>query len=209
MAKYEIEFEITGLKLKIKGDREDVPLITENLGRQVAGLLQPTASIVEGEVLDNQNSNNRPSQLNVPQTSTSQSKRSRPRRKRAAASTSVAGSGTNENLIDWKHDPAKWGNPLQSWSTASKAIWLLCVVGAETGTTELSAPTIQHTFNRHFKQSGTIRGNNISRDLGRLKTESLPKVGEDTTKDPSVWYLTHEGDKRATDLVAEALKPTS
>lgn len=176
----------------------------------MAGLLQPTASIVEGEIVDNGNSNSRSSHLNMPQISTPpESKRSRPKRKRAAAPANLAGSAKNDNVISWNHDPAKWGNPLQSWNTASKAIWLLRVVGAEAGITELSAPTIRDTFNRHFRQSGAIRGNNISRDLGKLKTESLPKLGEDTTKDPSVWYLTHEGEKRAMELVAEALKPAS
>ena len=50
MAKFEVEMELTGLKLKIKGEREDIPQISRNLGEQIAGLFQPAANIVQGQL---------------------------------------------------------------------------------------------------------------------------------------------------------------
>jgi hypothetical protein len=68
---------------------------------------------------------------------------------------------------------------------------------------------IAKTFNQHFKQASTIRGSNVSRDLGNAKLTAPALVGEDTTKHPSLWFLTDEGRNRAQALIAEALAPSS
>jgi len=46
-----------------------------------------------------------------------------------------------------------------------------------------------------------IRPSNVSRDLGKAKTVAPAKVNEDSTKSPSTWFLTVEGEKTAVELV--------
>jgi hypothetical protein len=83
-------------------------------------------------------------------------------------------------------------------------MWLLFVAKNESGIKELSAAEITAVFNKHFRQSGAIMRHNVSRDLGKCKSKTPPWVGEDASKNPSVWYLTDEGDKIARKLVGEA-----
>ena len=137
------------------------------------------------------------------------------RKKRAAGSRSVAvadsadGSG---GAVNYRHDAEKYGSAKQTWTTAQKAMWLLYVVGESAGQKELSAAVIASTFNQHFKQSGAIQRGNVGRDLGKLKTKTSggkpPGVAEDTTKNPSLWYLTEEGSRTAQGLVGAALGRT-
>jgi hypothetical protein len=54
MSRFKGELEVQGLKVKVAGDREDVPLIARELGAQLGGFLQPASRIVEGGVLDEQ-----------------------------------------------------------------------------------------------------------------------------------------------------------
>ena len=52
MAKFEVEFEVQALKLKIKGEREDAALISRAIGEQMAGLIQPAGVLIDGELAD-------------------------------------------------------------------------------------------------------------------------------------------------------------
>ena len=64
------------------------------------------------------------------------------------------------------------------------------------------------SLNKHFRQAGPIKTGNVNRDLGRLKAAQdgqPPLVSEDTTKNPSCWFLVEAGSKEAQKLVAEAL----
>jgi len=68
----------------------------------------------------------------------------------------------------------------------------------------MSSGTIAATFNTMFREAGQLQRRNMARDLGRLKTQSPPLLGEDTTRTPSLWFLTHEGNRRAEELVQQA-----
>ena len=193
MAKFKIVLKLTGLELEIEGSREDIPLITQNVTQQFAGLLKPATNIVEGE----NGNENQPAQA-VP-TVTSE----RPKiKKRRAISTGT--SDSPESSIDWVHDPAKWGGPRQEWSTVKKAIWLLYVASKEANKTELSASEIANTFNKHFRQSGLIRIGNVGRDLGAQKTGKDATVSENTTSTPYRWFLTEKGLRLAEQYIAES-----
>lgn len=205
MARFEVELELTGLKVRIKGDREHVPSITNNLGRQVAGFFQPAAEIA----------NQTQSQpTNFIEAEIVNSSRPTKRRGKRVKKNQTAG-GPNGNLtlqaelaLDFKHDPNTWGMPQQLWNTADKSIWLLYVVKKACGVAEMSSGVISHTFNKHFRQSGVVQTGNVTRDLGRRKAESPSLVGQDTTKVDEPWYLSDEGVKFAEKLVIAGKGPT-
>jgi hypothetical protein len=199
MGKFRIKMKLQGLELEIEGSRDDVPIISHNIGQQMAALLQPAGAIVEGE---STSSNQGSTQAISDETGAGRIKQ----RKRRPGGATNSGQSPEVVEVDWKHDPAKYGSPRQSWNTAQKAMWVLYVVGEELGTKELSAGVIARTFKKHFKQAGIIAGSNVSRDLGKQKMSSPATVGEDTTKNPSVWFLTDEGRKQTQVLIAEALK---
>ncbi len=194
MAKFEVEFEVQALKLKIKGEREDAALISRAIGEQMAGLIQPAGVLIDGELAIN-------SPIQPPSAPAVIKKRGK--RPRGTQSNNEAQPAT---AIDFSHDPQKFGYPLQTWKTAEKAMWLLFTLKETTAQDEASGRTLTDTFNKHFKQCGTITVSNVNRDLGRLKASEKPSpLGEDTTKSPSNWFLTDEGRKRAQALVAAAL----
>lgn len=198
MAKFRMKLKMQALELEIEGAREDASLINRNIGQQIAGLLQPVTDIIEGEVTVE-----RATTLSTPaQALNGGSKKAR--RKRQGIPTS--GEAESASAIDFVLSPERYGSPTQQWSTSDKTVWLLYVLDANQCGNEFSTRTIVETFNKHFKQSGTIKTGNVNRDLGRLKTVSKPPlVGENTTKTPSTWYLTDEGRKRAQALITDAL----
>ena len=202
MAKFKVELEIQGFKLKMEGEREDIPLMAQNLSEQVDGLIEPAANIAEGEVPRKKVGSDaaQPATVEVK----SKTKRKRPRRT-ANGDTSPSGNANGPAVLNWTHSPEKWGNPLQAWTTAEKCLWLLYVVENELATTEMTGSSIAATFNRHFKQAKTVHPPNVTRDLGKLKARALSEVGENTTVTPTTWYLTDTGKARAITLVEAAL----
>lgn len=205
MAKFRIRMKLTGLELEIEGSRDDMPVIASSLGQQLSGLLQPSAQIVDGEVIHDAS----PSAANEqPDDST---KRRRPRR-RPPASPASGGGTSDDNILDWRHDPTKHGSPKQEWTTSDKMIWTIYVAGEETGTREMNGSQLTRTFNKHFRQAGPVQRQNVYRDLGKLKTGrkgELPLVAENTTKNPATWFLTEAGTKAAQQLVLNALNRTT
>lgn len=196
MSRFKMEFELQGLKVKIEGSREDASLITQNLGGQIAGVLQPMAQIIDGSTSTSENE---------PDTSTAEASSKKPRRRRQASNTHTTSKDVG-TPIDLAVHPEKFGVPRQTWKTADKALWLIYVLQDSNKGDQHTTRTIVDTFNKHFKQSGRITTSNVTRDLGRLKTnERPPPVGEDNSKEPSTWYLTDEGRKRAQKLVGSAL----
>lgn len=165
------------------------------LGQQFAGLLGPIAHIAAGEVTNP----TKDIEERVASAKPVQSKE-RVKRKRRSSTTEASHSSTSD--ASWKHDPGKWGMPLQQWTTPSKAIWLLHVIAGTTERSEFTASEVASTFNKHFKQSGAIRPQNVARDLGTLKG----KGGKDVpvAEHGGKWYLTTAGQARAGQLVSEA-----
>ena len=195
MAKFEIEFELTGLKLKIRGERDDIPNISQNIGQQVAGLFSPAAKIVEGGV-----SPGVPNQARLVE-----AVRPVERVKRGKKKTAAAEGGDTSPRIAWTHDPNKWGTARQGWKAREKIIYLMYVVTQETQAKELTAPQIVQAFNDQFRQAGPLDPKNMSRDLGGLKDRLL--VGETVGDALSVWFLTEAGIKEAQRLVGLAKSP--
>ncbi|WP_124842321.1 hypothetical protein [Burkholderia cepacia] len=208
MSKFKVKMKITGFEMEIEGSRDDVPNITQALTRQLAGMLQPPTGIVEPPagpqvaILPS---------LAEPLPADEVKLESAPRKQRTRTRTrrSMQSNGTVEDVeataIDFRHTPELYGNPIQAWSTANKALWILYVIGEIVGEKELSARRITLSFNKHFRQAKEIIANNVTRDLGKLRLKKPVFISEDTTRSPSVWYLTDEGIRAAQNLVAEAL----
>jgi hypothetical protein len=198
MSKFHIKLKIQNFELEVDGNRDDVPLITQAVGQEIAGILMPATTIVEGDAT-NADTN---ATIEAEQISTTR-KPLRQRRQKNSNTESVGSRKTK--AIDFKHNTEEFGTARQDWSTANKAIWLLYVLAQQGGANELSGSQIAATFNKHFKQAKTIVAANVNRDLGKLKVVVDTPVSEDTTKSPSLWYLTQAGVKKAQGLVAEAL----
>lgn len=197
--KFKIKLKVTSFELEIEGSREDVPFMTQAVGQQMSGLLIPASNIVEGEIIENKDLPQLPSEAKPK----SRKKRSSRQYSQISTNSTLNGKG-KASALDWKHDPSKWGNPQQDWSTTDKSMWLLYVVHRETEVLELTGSEISTTFNKHFRQSGQISTGQINRDLGRAKGKKPALVSENTTKNPSAWFLTTEGEKCVQQLIAQA-----
>jgi hypothetical protein len=202
MSKFRIKLKLQGLEMEVEGTRDDLPAIRRSLGQQFEGILNPSTEIAEG----------RPLTLEAARTNNASVEEEGSRRKRKTRTSqnrTSSSDGTAEEIpIDWKHDPAKYGSPLQSWVSAQKAIWLLYVAAQEASVHEVSGSRIAVTFNKHFRQAGPVSTGHVNRDLGRLKAArdgQPPLVSEDTTKTPPLWFLIEAGSKEAQKLVLEAL----
>lgn len=199
MSKFKIKMKLQGFELEIEGSREDVPLISQNLAEQFAGLIKPAAAILEGEVLSN---SIQTTSIGVQQTASQA-----PKKRAKRASTVKAESSSNgQTVVDWRHNSEKYGTPSQDWSAGNKYLWTLYVIGEETDTKELPAITIANSFNKHFKQFGALISNNAKRDMGTLKTKKPSLASEDSTQDPSAWYLTELGTRAAQKLIEKSLE---
>lgn len=200
-SKFSVEVE---LKVKIQGDRGNAGLVSRTLGRQFANALGPIETIIEGSAQDIPAQPGLP--FDAPPVDESNKKQ---KRRKSSGSTSGAAIGDSAVAIDFKHEPLKFGNPRQSWPTAKKSMWLLYVVKEVMSVLDMPAPVIAKTFNKHFRQFGAIQVSKVTRDLGRLKSETPVPVQDDATKVGSPWYLTDAGIKKAQALVAEALTPAT
>ncbi|PQA88662.1 hypothetical protein CW354_10320 [Marinicaulis flavus] len=187
--------KIQGFELELEGSREDAAVINEQLGRQLAGMLPPIEGIIEGKVEQVAS----PGQAH--QDVDEKPKRKQSRKRRVASS----GEAAEAPKIEYRHDSSKYGNPKQDWNVTKKVLWLLYVLKQEVGRDEFSAGELAGVFNLYFKQFGTIRASNVSRDLGSAKKKSPSPVADDPTKNPVTWYLTDAGNKNAQALVEEAL----
>lgn len=195
MGKYKVKLKITGFEMEIEGSREDVPMISGNLARQLGGFLQPASSIVEGEIIEPEAAN---SQLPLPGVEHVPSKKQRKRRNFTGSKPNDSG---DSKAIDWIHDSNKYGIPAQSWTTAQKAMWILYVTNEIGMASEATAGVLTETYNKHFRQFGPIFVNNVARDLGKAKGKK--QVGENATQSPSTWFLLDEGTKYVQSLIEQ------
>jgi hypothetical protein len=202
MPKFELEFEvqelkIAGLRIRVKGDREDAQA-AQAIGQRITALINPPVTdIIDAEPVTNQ-------QPLFPGIGTANGKKKSVQRKRPGNSQVSSATNGKELVIDWIHETEKWGTPQQAWKTADKSVWLLYVVNNQLDVKEMTSASITETFNKHFRQSGIISTRYVSRDLGKYKKETPPLVSEDTTKVPSAWFLTDAGIKKAEQLVMQA-----
>jgi hypothetical protein len=191
MAKFRIRLKVQGLELEVDGEREDIPLIAKTIQQQFAGMLEPIN--VAAEV---------PKQLPSRTESAGDdgAGKSRSFRRRGGGRSS----GEPEAPIDFRHDAAKLGNPVQTWSVTEKCVWLLYVLKQSAGVNEVSAGQLVATFNQQFKAVGKLHPPNVARELARAKAQNPPAVGQDK----SFWFVTPEGERQAGELIKSVTTPT-
>jgi hypothetical protein len=195
MAKFELKFKLTGLEIEVKGERGDMPLIANNMAKQIGDMLKPAANIVEGA---------QPQISGAIEASSVEPAPPRLRKKRGAvrvARAAVSSTAASEPRKNFVVDIASWGKPLQTWSQADKATWLLYVAAQSGFAKEMIGSEISSVFNEHYRQSGMIRPQNVNRDLGNYKDGVEALVGR---TEALAWFLKDAGTKHAEKLVIEA-----
>jgi hypothetical protein len=204
MSKLEIEFEITGLKFRISGEKDSVPAALASLQRQVAGLAQSVVSATTALDGNSGSTAVEPSLVEATRGMLPASTIAQPTQP-AQRKSRKPGGGRKETAgaLEFKHDAEKLGFPKQEWNTATKAMWLLYVLEQSGGPTEGSAPALAATFNKYFKESGGIQRGNISRDLGSAKGKT-GFVNSDPTKEPETWFLLTAGKTHIQQLIANS-----
>lgn len=182
MAKFHVRLKLQALELEIDGERADIPLITNVVEQQFKGLLVAPDAAADGQ-----------KQKVAETAATDASARGKAGRKGRSTRTSSEAS----TPIEFRHNSAKYGNPLQTWPVADKCIWLLYVIKDQAGTAEVSGAQLTATFNDQFKAAGRIHPPLLTRELAKAKGQNPAPVGEDKDR----WYLTDEGERRAKELV--------
>lgn len=198
MAKFKVRLKVQGLELEVEGSREDVPKIAQNVGQQLAGMLQPAAAIVEGQGV--------PPPILVNPEEKPKTKRKR-RTTTSRRSSPLVQATDDAEAVDWKHNPVRWASPQQSWTARQKAVWLLLVVKEAANKNGLSSAAITATFNKHFPEARHIQTRHVTRDLRKAKKESQGPVSEDTRESPTLWILTQAGEKEARELIEQTRNP--
>jgi len=190
MSKIKFKIKLTGLEIEFEGTNEQMKEVSGNLSNQISALIQPTinSSDLKHQIQDVKD-------LNEADGIPKQRKQRKPKNN--------GGKTDKAQAIDFQNDINTYGAPIQSWTAFEKAIWLLYVVEAQKGITELTAAEVAETFNKHYKQQGTIRSNNVSRDFGNKKGGASALVGENTTVYPAKWYLTDAGKNAAIKLITD------
>jgi hypothetical protein len=205
-SKFKIKMKLTGFELEIEGNREDVPLMAQAVGKQMSSFLAPASSVIEGEIIEvdspSRTQGTAPFKEAALIEGKTQKKRSSPSKNRSAQTSNTTQATSDYN---WSHSVESWGYPRQEWSTFDKSVWLLYVVSQELSVTEMSTKEIETTFNKHFRQAKAILSSNVRRDFGRKKTSKPFLLGENTSGNPQKWYLTMEGVKYAKELVNSTL----
>lgn len=207
----DFEFEITGLKLKIKGDSADASGKVAELQRQVQSLMSTINSLAQQgtRVLpppDNAPSSAKLLEAGPEQTSSDNNVSSNGTRRRQPRKNTSLGPRHKADAIDFKHDADQYGFPKQNWATAQKAMWMIYVLSQQGEAKEFSASVIAATFNKHFKSFGMILAQNVLRDLGKEKGKS-GAVNSDASQDPMKWYLLEAGKKQIPALIEDAKRP--
>lgn len=196
MPSFEVDFEIKGLKLKIKGERNEVPMILDNVARQVSGAIAPMAAIAQA---------GSPPILPEPKIESLQSTPSFSRRTVKGRRSGGTGSKLAAVVpIAFHHDAQKYGSPKQAWKGERKIAWMMHVLHKETNVKAVSGAQIAETFNEHFRAAGQLHRNSMPRDLNHMKDKAVPWVGKTKGESATEWFLTDEGHKEALSAIADA-----
>ncbi|MCW5768333.1 MAG: hypothetical protein KIT19_06595 [Phycisphaeraceae bacterium] len=194
MSKFKMKLKLTGLEIEVEGNREDIPLMTQNIGSQFAGLLEPAANVVEGES---------PSPRKVTNDAMPASQvESKPRPSRKKRNGGGGGGGSRSTL-EIKPDHELWGVPTQDWTGTDKSIWLLQVLAGNGHTDGGTANEISTLFNEHFLTAGKLSRQNVDTLLRKVANGSEALV---VRSNNGKFSLTQKGLARAATLVSE-VKP--
>ncbi|HVZ93855.1 MAG TPA: hypothetical protein VG797_05040 [Phycisphaerales bacterium] len=193
--KFKMKFKVTGLELEIEGDRADIPLMTQNIGSQFVGLLEPAANIAEGEApAVKKVANDAKPAAQIEDKST----KGRGRRKIVNG-----GGGGSKSTITLTPDHERWGAPSQDWTGTEKSIWLLKVLADGDHKGGATANEIANVFAEHFQTAGKLTRQNVDSGLrGVANGADALVVRQGTGK----FTLTQKGIAKATTLVEE-VKP--
>lgn len=189
MGKFRVKLKLTGLEIEVEGDREHAHEIAQNVGKQLAQVIQPVAMIEASKNL------REPMIIDAADASSNGARHST-RRKRT---TTSSGGGADGSAVTWTHDPNRWGTPRQEWKSVQKIAWLLFVLQEAKGQAQqLGTGILANTFNDMFTSAGVVHQGNLARDLKR----EPDLFGEMRGK----WFLKDKGRQFATDkLLPEAL----
>ena len=195
MPKFRIRLKVQGLELEVDGEREDIPAITSAVQQQLSGLVIPAEAMADGhkQLGDGGRGNG------------GEEEKSKGRGRKRGGASRASTDGVAGQAIEFRHDAAKYGNPLQSWDVTQKSTWLLFVIKGLTDTKEVSGPQLAATFNQYFKPAGKVHPPNVTRELNKAKVQNPAWVGEDK----GLWFLTDEGDRQAQQLIQSVLNPTT
>lgn len=189
------EITIKNVEFEIEDEIDRATAVFGAVQNQIAGAVQPAISkalLGAGQVIEATPAPS-PNGAAAP---------ARKRRKLSSSSSNGKAAESPSEPISFVHDPAKYGNPLEAWSTPKKGIWLLWVVEQAVGKAQLTVAEICSTFNQHYRQFGIITTSNLARDFGTQRKKNPPPVGVDTTRDPQLWYL-HESGKALAEKLAK------
>ena len=95
--------------------------------------------------------------------------------------------------IEYRHDAAKFGNPLRTWTVTDKCIWMLYALKHDAGHKEVSPSQLVGVYNEHFKNAGKLHPPNVTRELAKAKIQNPSAVGEDK----GLWLLTDQCERVA------------
>jgi hypothetical protein len=187
MSKFRVKVELQGLKFEIEGDREIGSTIAQNVANQIANVMQPAALLEAPK--NGQNGHGHVVVDAAPGI---------PVRKRRKSPAKSGGSadGDGAPVVNWNHDPTKWGAPLQTWKQPQKINWLLHVVEQETGKKDLAPAEMVDIFRLKFRDAGLLHRGNIPKNLGN-NPEFFGSVD-------GRWFLKQGGKDAAANLIAEA-----
>ena len=200
--KVKFKLKITGFELEMEGTKESTAQITSQVSETLRGLIKPPTLEDDEKGRNGQDKSNHTEDVDVTVISSTAGNK----RRRTSSSRNKQNSGVKveAKALDFKNEPEKFGTPIMKWSTSTRSLWILYVVKNTLNIDGLTSHEIAETFNKHFRQAKMIRSFTISRDLGKLKiASSNALVGEDTTKDPAVWYITEAGEKHIQKIIAE------
>lgn len=193
MSKFRVRLKLQGLEIEVEGDREHAPEMAQNIGKQLAHVIQPIALI---EAPKNGNG------ATIIDASEAPENVGRAPRRRRAVRTSTTASTGDSAATTWTHDAQRFGTPRQDWKASQKIAWMLHVIEQANGQRqELRPGTIESLFNNKFKSAGLLRRQNIPRDLGNAQDQFGELEGK--------WFLKDKGHEEAERLVSEATGQTA
>lgn len=201
MAKLEIEFEITGVKLRIKGESDDVVARAAHVQRQLQAAVQSLGNVGDGAL---STTTPLPPPITLPPAATSNGGVAETNGRKRGRRSGGGGSIKSAEPIELNHNAETYGFPSESWNGATKAMWLLYVLEKQANLQEASTGVLVETFNKYFRRFGALRSQRVSRDLGTAQAERRV-VANNANQNPPTWYLLDSGKKEIEALVKESL----
>lgn len=188
MSKFMVKIKLKELEIEVEGSSQDAPKISQQIGKQIGGLLQP-ALLAPGT----------PPIIDAEPAGENGSGRAKGRTRKSGGNS---GSRTTSETISLSHDSATYGTPLQGWTTVPKAIWFLYIVSKQTSATQMTANNIAKNFNHHFRAAGIIQRGNVSAGLEKERVKgATATVNADMSDGPPKYFLTQAGIAMAEKLV--------